>query len=202
MKPEITVENLSHPYYITVKGEDYFNLTLYYDVLLYYIERQEKIPHYLVSDFLLLLNDSENLKRKELRATAMPLAQKAAERILKEDDYDIQWKTVVNHEQGEVEEKATIEDIAMEMITAFLHYQSDKPSCQKEETIRFFHELLVDEYKPRLSKVNKKNLTAYKIGVITGILTMTVGFKLTTNKAPKNRLIFDAVRNALNKRKR
>lgn len=202
MNIAITVENLYKPYHITVKGEDRFNISLYYDVLLYYIEKEEKIPHYIVSEFLLLLNDSENLKHKEFRATAIPLSQIAAERILREGEYDIQWKTIVNHEQSDIEVKVNIEDITMELITAFLHYQSDKPACQKEEAIRFFHDLLADEYKPRLSKSNKKNLTTYKMGVIAGILTTTIGFKLTISKDPKNRQIFDAVRNALNKRKR
>ncbi len=84
-----------------------------------------------------------------------------------------------------------------EIIYAFFLAQNDIDKMGKDEAISFFYLALKKEYKMQLLPDHIKNFSTYKQAVVSGILAIGIGFKLTSSASPTKEEIYQATRNAI-----
>ncbi len=195
--------NFMDDYHIVVKAEDRYIIDSYHRVILWYINQQRHVPYGLVASFLNCLKDAKGVEHEELSKKADALAKVAFQKLPALKEYQFTWhpKIETSDENFAVVQYDT-ERVLFECIYAFLLMDQDLPTVKKEDAISFFYEAVVDEYFPRLklSGVQKK-FQPYRWMVIAGILTQTVGYRLTNKKDLNKEEIFQATRNAIRKLK-
>lgn len=167
-----------------------------------YMERNEPIPCDLIEGFTSCFFTKEYHDEIESWKKARRVTGEALRRMQSVRGYDFKWQTItIKTKDGIKEYKQYSENKLCECAFMYFSYLEGNPNCTKEDAIDLLYECVLHDHLIQPIKSHRKKITEYKRSVIAGILAIAVGYKLTSKKDPTNEEIYQAVRNALKKKK-
>jgi hypothetical protein len=163
-----------------------------------YTDMGKPVPSSIVARLFDIMYGAKEYSLGKLFEQARSFSKIAVEKIRSMKEYQFAWQDRILEDSGDMIKLET-EQVFTELIYAFLCYKEDYPEAGKDEAIAFFYWAFDDDYKEKLQLQDKENFTKYKQAVVSGILTIVNGFKLTDKTDSKNDEIFQATRNAIKK---
>lgn len=188
------------PLYLVIPAERRKLVANIYNDISFHLERKEPVPYDLVHTFISCIFSKEHYEEKNDWIKAGEIAKKALARMESVKGYDFKWKTVtVRTKEKEIKYPNDSEKKLCECLYRYFFNKEKYPT--KEDAVEIFYDTILGEHFTQPIKSHLKRITEYKRMVIAGILTISVGFKITSKKNPNNEEIYQAVRNALKKKK-
>lgn len=199
-KPYSTIE-------ITFKTSDWLAVYSCYSKIESLIAQNKDVPAQLLKDLHNFLHDLDEAKEHSISAEAYALSTKAADYFSTQKDFDFNGKSLQlifrfqipsPKQNKKLPEKGyvtyNLKDIFYNCVKSYL--RSKDTIVTKDGMIRFFYSE-IKTYKKTFSKSHQRQLTHYRLSVISAYLTHICGFKLTTQEKLTNSLLFQSSRNAL-----
>ena len=160
-----------------------------------YTDMNLDVPARLVQFFFDQMQNPEKFKMDQVYEKANKYSKLVLHKLKSKKGYQFEWEDTILKKTGSVIKNDTAK-IFLELIIAYLLFDSDR-KANKDDAIGFFYIAFEDEYKNKIKAAGLKKMTPYRLGVISGILAIAVGFRLTSKADPTNEEIFQATRNAI-----
>jgi len=156
------------------------------------------IPAAYVRALFELMYDPLKVKNNLAWEEAVKYATVAVGQLKKYKNYLFEWNDTVLKNSDETVKNDTPK-VILEMIYAFFLFKNDQKLVEKDDVIACFYQFFDDEYKNRMSEDFKKEFTPRRQAIASGILTMSVGYPLSSKRDLSEEEIFQSTRNAIKK---
>lgn len=188
------------PLTIRIAPENKAELRDIYIICRTYIDIGQSIPTSVVHRLFDLMEGPQDYELKQQVKQVKNAVDKVMERLKNMKGYQFDWQDIDPFNIKSTVPINTNRVFAI-IITAFFDYQRDYPKAGKDESIAFFYWAFEEEYKSRMAPADQEKFTEYKQAVISGIMSMSVGFRLSSKGNITNEEIFQATRNPIKKYK-
>ena len=183
---------------ILVKAENVEEFLAIYRLTRYCELNDMEIPSIHIIRLFKIMYDKELLKRNNFLEEAERCSTIAIEKFRSLKMFEPTWKVRTVPNSADLL-KPDMSKVVTELIYAFHLFKEDETTAGKDEAISFFYWAIQDFYK---SDIEEEDLIKYKItyyATIAGILTMAIGFQLTSKSNDKlnKDAIYQSTRNAI-----
>ena len=165
-----------------------------------YMDKGDNIPKAIVARLYQIMYEEGDYKFSQFLDLAGKYSSNAIERLKSMNDYQFTWLPRIVPENDFIFIPDT-KQIFTELISAFFLYAEDHKDAGKDEAIAFIYWAFDDEYKTKMQLNDLEKFSSYKQAVISGIVAMAMGYKLSSKPDLSNEEIFQATRHAIRKYK-
>lgn len=179
---------------ITIPAGNVRDFNNYFTIMKSLAEVGTDIPAVYVKNFFRLMGYSNTYNHDKIYNEATEYAIPVVQKIITCKGYDFVW-----HDTKQQGADVTVHNDTPKIITEIIYHflvHSQKP-YDKDYIVSCIYQLLEKYYSDLIDVSQSNPLTVYKMSVIAGYCTISLGYKLTTNKNPSNSEIFHATRNAI-----
>lgn len=152
------------------------------------------VPAAYVTAYLELMYDPEK-KRKKMSWDEATKRASIGSNLLTQFKYHLEWVDTV-WQEGSSKIKNDTLGVFTELIYAFLLFKKDNDDAGKDDAISFFFQAFDDVYRQRLAPKSRKDFSFRRQAIVSGILAVAAGYKLTSRTASVED-IFQSTRNAI-----
>lgn len=161
-------------------------------------EKGKPVPYAAAYRIFELVYEEDRLQVKGALEQASAMAARTESLLKSRDRFRLEWKSRKLAGQGKSHRPGS-QQIFTEIIYAFLLYKNENKKAGKDEAIGFFYEVLKSEYKSQILKCGGKSFSDYRLRVLSGMLTLGIGYKIVKGADPSNKDIWQATKYAIKK---
>ena len=188
------MKNKNLEFIVSASNEESFKRTL--QIIYGFIANNEDVPHVPVKYLLSILLSKDNFKLKTYAQKAKKASKYACDFIVKYQDYQLDWKLKENQIGNST--KYDFRLFAQVILQAYFQFDEENGNkFLKDEAVHFFYKALSEELDISKMTLKKEKITNYSLYVMTGVFSISAGHRISNEKNPKPKEIFQSVRNSL-----